>query len=378
MIAVKTKGADSWLDPESAGILGWKLRKRLEGRCKGHEGRFITLTYDPKQWTSAQECFDRARADKHVSRFMRKLARHLGAKTLKGKFICKLEFQKSGFVHWHILLLDVGFIKPVLFRQIYDLWGKGSVNVKPLTEENLNYLTKYVAKDGSLPGWVYGYPARSIKVVRPSQGFWKDEQAAKACERTARRKAEEGGKSEGEEEGFYQPIGEKVRVEKVLFKVADKYFSVEAPRCNVLRIMRNCCGRPRVDGGWLIYDASLCQMEAALAKLGVAAEPNAPHRPGPRKEAERIGDGRGPLFLRGTGKRGGCWKVFWEGVWFVLRPEDLAGKWSKWWAKFAPWWVKLSWEQEARYAMGMDMHGNWGWPPDAVVRDDEGRVLCKA
>jgi hypothetical protein len=373
MFSVRVKGADSWLDPESAAILGWKLDKRLKARCEGQEGRFITLTYDPKRWGSAQECFDRARAEKHVSRFMRKLAVLLGV-DLKGKWLCKMEFQQSGFVHWHILLLGVGFINPVQFRQIYDLWGKGSINVKPLTEENIKYLTKYVAKDGSVPGWVYGYPARSIKVVRPSQGFWGDEQAAKAREKTAKRKQEQ---EEKEAEEFYVPIGEKIRIEKTLLRVDGKAFSVAAPRHRVLGALREYFGRPcGEEGSWLHYEGSLAKLQAVLARLVGRAETNAPKRPSGKGASERIGEGPGPLFLRGTGKRVGWWKVRWLGKWFTLSPDDLAGEWSSWWAEHAPWWLKLAWEQEARYELGMDMHGNWGWPRDAVVRDDEGRVVC--
>lgn len=362
MFAVKLKGADSWLDPESAGILGWKLGKRLEARCEGHTGRFLTLTYDPKEWGSAQECFDRARADKHVSRFMRKLGGLL-AVDLKGKWLCKMEFQKSGFVHWHILLLDVGFIDPEKFNQIYALWGKGSIDVKPLTPANIRYLTKYVAKGGMVPGWVYAYPSRSIKVVRPSLGFWEDERAAKARQRTAKRKAEEeGGKPAEREDEFYEPIGMKLKREKSLFKVGRKFFSVEAPAWRVREALRRYCGPAEFQDGWRVYDVSEHCLRAVLASLeaGGATSTTAPQRCGPEQaEAGRIGEGRVPLFLIGTGKRVGSWLVQQFGVWFTLTAEDIAGGWQRWWWENGPWWQALEDEQDRLYAWGEEWWREW-------------------
>jgi hypothetical protein len=355
MFSVRVKKADSWLDPESAGILGWKLAKRLEARCEGQEGRFLTLTYDPKQWGSAQECFDRARADKHVSRFMRKLGALL-AVDLKGKWLCKMEFQASGFVHWHILLLGVGFINPVQFNRIFSIWGKGSVNVKPLTPQNIRYLTKYVAKDGMVPGWIYAYPARSVKVVRPSEGFWNDDQAAKARERTAKRKAE-GEQVEKSKEEFYEPIGTKLKREKTLFRAGEKFFSVEAAAWRVREVLRRVCGVGafREERGWRVYDVPGHCLKYVLEALGVtAAATNAPRRPSGKGAAERIGEGRVPLFLIGTGKRAGWWKVKWWGKWFTLSPADIAGKWRQWWLENGPWWEALEDEQARRYAWGVE------------------------
>ncbi|MCA9232674.1 MAG: hypothetical protein KDA57_18640, partial [Planctomycetales bacterium] len=341
------------------GILGWKLGKRLWARCEGHEGRFITLTYDRKHYLDSQDCFDQARSRKHVSRFMRKLGDAIG-RDLKGLWICKLEFQEGGWVHWHILLLDVGYIDATLLRLT---WGKGFVHIKPLTKENCMYLTKYVAKDGTVPGWVYGYPSRSVKVVRPSAGFWNDDQAQRAREKTAARKEKQ---SKEEEDEYYVPLGEKIRREMTVFRMSGKTWSVRCPRWRVLRALREHCPKPEREGSWRHYKTTGRVLARVIADCEGNASTVAPFE---RKSAAETRNRKpwAPLFLRGTGKRVGWWKVLCDGEYLEVSPEDLKGTLSKWWAKHAPWWLQLSWEQEGRYQCGMDMHGNWGWPPDAVV-----------
>lgn len=375
-IRVRRKLAESWLDPESAGLLGWKLGKRLWLRVQGREGRFITLTYRRERFANAQDCFDRARSQKHVSRFMRKLGRLLGM-DLRGKWLCKLEFQKAGWVHWHIVLCDVGFIPKHLFRQIFDTWGHGGIDVKPLTEENCKYLTKYVAKDGSIPGWVYDYPAKSIKVVRPSQGFWNDDQAAKARERTASRKRPDVKAPEKGE--WYVPVGAKVgpgRGERCLVEayVEDRTFfgrtlyrtlrrSVVGSTADVVRaISQDFDGLDREEhDGCTVFCGEARDVRDAF-KAAEREPTGARAVPSEATAAEEAPPRGGPLFLRGTGKRAGWWRVWHHGKWRQFSPQMLAGRLSKWWAANAPWWVKLDWEQDGRLWSGVD-----GWPPDAKV-----------
>ncbi len=362
MFSMKLKDRESWLDPESAGILGWKLGKRLWARCKGHEGRFITLTYDRKNYLDAQDCFDKSRAQKHVSRFMRKLGAAINC-DLRGKWICKLEFQEGGWVHWHILLLDVGYIPQKI---VLDIWGKGFIHLKQLNEANAMYLTKYVAKDGSIPGFVYDYPSRSIKVVRASLGFWNDEQAKRAREKAAKSRRSTRAqlmKGAKREEQFYVPVGEKLRQEAVLFRTGRRTFSLKCSRLKVLQALRKYCGQPKVEGTWRHY----ADGDQVLDRVVVECDPartSSVRKQSPAAGATAPHDTR-PLFLKGTGNRVGWWLVLVKGKYRTVSPADIAGRLSKWWAKNAPWWT-LQWiEQEARYQLGMTMHGHWGEPSDA-------------
>ncbi len=52
-IGVRVKHSGSWLDPHCAGLLGWKLGKRLWRRCAGEIGLFLTLTYRRDEYASS-------------------------------------------------------------------------------------------------------------------------------------------------------------------------------------------------------------------------------------------------------------------------------------------------------------------------------------
>ena len=168
MLAVRQKTSGSWLDPQSSGELGYKLGLRLIERTKGRKGLFLTLTYDRSKFVDALDCYRLASEHQHVALFMRKLSRAL-KRSFVGKWICKLEFQQGGWSHFHLLLLDVDFIDHELLTRC---WGRGFTYVKPLNKKNTMYLTKYVAKGGKLPAWLYGEAPRSVKIVRVSRGFW--------------------------------------------------------------------------------------------------------------------------------------------------------------------------------------------------------------
>lgn len=356
--SVRLKGHDSWLDPESAGLLGWKLGKRLAARIAGREGRFITLTYDRSRYVDAQDCFDQARARKHVSRFMRKLGVLLGV-DLRGKWLCKLEFQREGWVHWHIVLVDVGKIPRDKFCQLYALWGRGSIDVKPLTEQNALYLMKYVAKDGEIPGWIYDYAARSIKVVRVSGGFWLDDEAARNREKNRR-----SVKGERIDLEYVVPVGSKIRERRAVIRDGNRVFSIRCELETLLRALRTRCkSQPVVTPTWWHYpEESSKVLEAVLA--------DCEHRSGERalsESARSAANPLEPLFLRGTGNRARWWAVRWLGRWRYLSPANLRGRRSRWWAAVAPWWVKLSWEQDGRSREPEALEDAWRRSPEGIA-----------
>jgi len=171
MIGVREKHSDSWLDPRCASLVAFKFGRRLWNRCKGRKGVCFTLTYDRSKYDSSRDLYRRSREEQHVALFMRKLSRLTG-EDYKGKWICKMEFQQGGWVHWHIILLGPIFVAHDLLKQS---WKRGHVWVGKLSKRNVFYLTKYIAKNSSLPAWLMGERPRSIKVVRVSPGFWGEE-----------------------------------------------------------------------------------------------------------------------------------------------------------------------------------------------------------
>jgi hypothetical protein len=170
MIGLKAKVARSWLT--AAGVaMAAQFRERLLERCKGEEeGRFITLTYRREPGETPQELYQRAKEDEHVRRFIRKLATSLG-EDFTGRWMCKMEFQRGGWVHWHLLILGLGFTD---WKMVERLWGHGFIAMKRMTDANIRYIAKYVAKGGEVPPFLLLERSRSVRVVRVSPGFWGD------------------------------------------------------------------------------------------------------------------------------------------------------------------------------------------------------------
>lgn len=196
-IRVRRAGSRSWLDYQWALAFGAKLASRLEDRCRGERGVFITLTYQRNQYKDPRHLYREASEKKHVAEFMKRLSRYLG-ESLTGRWICKMEFQEGGWVHWHIILLGISRID---HGQLAGLWGFGHVWIKRMSKESLRYMTKYVAKGDGLPAFLYGERPRSVKVIRTSKGFW--------GESTPKRERDRPEPSP--QLDAYRPIGESLR-----------------------------------------------------------------------------------------------------------------------------------------------------------------------
>jgi hypothetical protein len=167
-IRVRRSGSRSWLDYQWAKAFGAKLATRLEERCTGERGVFLTLTYQRNEYENPRDLYRQASEKKHVAEFIKRLARHLG-ESMTGRWICKMEFQEGGWVHWHLIVLGVSRIE---HAALSSLWGFGHVWIKRMTKDSRRYMTKYVAKGDGLPAFLYAERPRSVKVIRTSKGFW--------------------------------------------------------------------------------------------------------------------------------------------------------------------------------------------------------------
>lgn len=229
MIEIKQQGTGSWLDPLSVKGLSARLSSRLTERCRGHRGLFVTLTYDRTGETyegggfdSSLACYRAAQDEQHVPLFLRKVSRYLG-ESLTGRWLCKLEFQKGGWPHWHIIILDVPKIP---HAELKRLWNKGHVDVRRMSPKNIRYVTKYTCKGGDLPAWLLAERSRAVKVIRVSPGFWG--KGGDGTERSEASVAEPNDESDGGGDpcdadtidydpdaptriaGMYKPIGQKI------------------------------------------------------------------------------------------------------------------------------------------------------------------------
>ena len=103
---------------------------------------------------------------------------------------------------------------------------------------------------------------------------------------------------------------------------------------------------PRAEGSWFHYEAERHDLKRVLLDCR-AASTAAPPSAGAQLHSDRTDERL--LFLRGTGKRVGWWRVCWRGKWSDLSPDVIEGAAAKWWVENAPWWVKLEWEQDANH-----------------------------
>lgn len=170
MIAFRVRSSRSWLSAQFGRSASRALAERLIERCQGEKGLFLTLTYKRDEYEDPQDLYRRASEEQHVPMFIRKLCKALG-RSLRGQWMCKLEFQKGGWVHWHLLVLGVTFIPHDVLTAC---WDRGHVWVEKMNPRSIYYVCKYVSKDGDLPTFLYLERSRSVKIVRVSPGFWKD------------------------------------------------------------------------------------------------------------------------------------------------------------------------------------------------------------
>ena len=310
MIELKHLGPDSWLSPLAARRFSAKLSQRLWDRCRGHRGLFVTLTYDRSKYKDALDLYRRQSEEQHVPLFLRKIERRLGEK-FTGRWFCKMEFQKGGWVHWHIIILDVDKIPHAIAT---ELWGRGHVWLRRLNQRNVKYCTKYTCKPGDVPAWLYLERPRATKIVRVSPGFWGEPEVS----------FDEAADADGGEdpydvygpqpgpriEGIYKPIGESLEVNRHRYVARDergKYRggSVDFGSLLVALLERGCAIVENRDG-WLVVDATWQQLARAEEAAGAAAAAAAPP----------------PLHLREAGNPDGGLSPRWLYAWFDQRARE--------------------------------------------------------
>ncbi len=263
MISVKIPGLKSWFDPLSVPFLSFNLEDKLKKRMKGRRGLFITLTYRRDDYDSPWDLYCQMKEQQHVPLFIRRLARRLGV-SLTGKWMRKMEFQDGGWIHFHLVIDHAGFIPQ---SDIQELWGHGFVWVNRWKESIAPYMTKYVAKDGMVPGWILSEKPKTVKIISVSPGFWETPSVKQDKEK---KQPDPWGKS-----GCYIPIV--VRLEEYRNKTLCKE-GVEAPRFFTLNVhigfLLNVCRKFRVDilggeDGWIHLDVDRWNL-ASLAELAAA------------------------------------------------------------------------------------------------------------
>ncbi len=195
---------------ESCGpIYGRKVRSRMIGASdKFRHPALFTLTLKPSQFEDDPE---RAYLTITQGRYIARLMKHLGVK----RYVWVLEFQKSGWPHWH-LLID----KPRNFvdlKRAWELWGwnrdgwkLGGIDLGKRKAKDgrhaILYITKYLVKypDHGFPDWLldlnrrvrWVHASRAVgRIVSDRERTVPDVEAAADAAEAEREQAEEAAES---------------------------------------------------------------------------------------------------------------------------------------------------------------------------------------
>lgn len=108
--------------------------KDIHGRY--YKPKFLTLTF-------ADNITDLKSANKEYEKFMKRFNRFLG---YKAEYVCVVEFQKRGAVHYHVVYFNLPYISA---KKIAVLWGQGFLKINAVEEvDNVGaYVSKYMGKD---------------------------------------------------------------------------------------------------------------------------------------------------------------------------------------------------------------------------------------
>ena len=159
-----------------------KLRPALK---RWRDVSMITLSLDRDQFDSELDGYLHVGRKRLIAELVRKLDRR--GLVYSTEWCYSLEFHKSGWPHWH-LLVDSGFIDKHVIQRC---WGHGNVWISRSRgfsnkDHAINYATKYVMKaDAGFPDWALDYTG-NLRRFSTSRGL---------CGTIKKRKARKTGKS---------------------------------------------------------------------------------------------------------------------------------------------------------------------------------------
>lgn len=114
---------------------------RLMANANPQLNKFLTLTFAENQTDIKQARYE---FEKFIKRLQTYSKKKFG-KSYQIKYICVIEFQERGAVHFH-LLCNLPYIAA---EQLAEIWGNGFIKIERIDEiDNVGaYITKYMTKD---------------------------------------------------------------------------------------------------------------------------------------------------------------------------------------------------------------------------------------
>jgi hypothetical protein len=128
--------------------------RRLINVNIGEYAKFVTLTF-------AENITDIKLANYEFKKFRQRLEDYLHRSL---QYVCVIEFQKRGAIHYHLLMFNVPYIANLKLREI---WGNGFVKINNIDNvDNVGaYVCKYMTKceDDRLLGKKMYFSSRSLE-----------------------------------------------------------------------------------------------------------------------------------------------------------------------------------------------------------------------
>lgn len=121
------------------------LRRRINaniGRWGIDTAKFMTLTF--KQNITEHEI-----GNKEFTKFIRRLNKHVFKKESGLKYVCVVERQKRGALHYHVIFFNLPYVP---FQELLGVWENGEqrglrINKIDTIENVGSYVVKYISKD---------------------------------------------------------------------------------------------------------------------------------------------------------------------------------------------------------------------------------------
>ena len=121
------------------------IRANVAHGWRDHEGKpckvkFLTLTFK-------ENVQDLEYANDEFRKFIQRLNYHVtGRKKAFLKYVCVVEFQDRGAVHYHVLFFNMPYVPQ---KELAEVWGHGFVGINAIDHvDDLGaYLAKYMGKD---------------------------------------------------------------------------------------------------------------------------------------------------------------------------------------------------------------------------------------
>jgi len=164
----------SWACPRCSGILSQNLGRQLRYRFTERRAVMVTLTLDRTKFATPREGYDWVKQQRSIPRSLEAWCNAHGISS-KGAWLAKMELQKSGWPHWHVLVEVPPDFLCARKGSFDDFWPHGFSNVRS-QGVSVGYLAKYTAKgtpeDVTEAVIASGLPAQGVKWVTSSHGFW--------------------------------------------------------------------------------------------------------------------------------------------------------------------------------------------------------------